>query len=169
MFETLDGSDENERLSAREAILARLADQDLPVLQAIYAHSAILAKQFSCDEIVQAVRPVFIEDAPKNGVRAIHLDFLLRTYMKGDNDNSIPMDQLLLPCLLSSDKRATLSSDEWAKLAEFLPDQSPIKSVAKAVGQLSNQDISMEENSGLTDLNTTVITALAGEFPDCSW
>jgi U3 small nucleolar RNA-associated protein 10 len=156
VFETF-GDDGNaaDQASAKEAIRARLSDEDLPVVEAIYSHSDRLGEMYEVREIVQAVRPCFTATTPPAGVFAAHIRYL-SVHAAGQED--MVFKQLLFPCLLAADARTPLGAETWAMLAEgALAAVSVIGKIARAVQQMDKA-----QSQDAVQLNMVVIKAVTG-------
>lgn len=144
-----------DRASAKEAIRARLADEDQPVVDAIYQQAGNkLETIMNVKEVVQAVRPSFVTGKPVGAVIKAHLRYLA-VQARGEED--VVYRQLVFPCLLGTQNSAPLDADAWAILANGgLAADSVLVKIAQAVGQME-----ASKKSDVAELDCIVISAAA--------
>lgn len=153
------GDDGNaaDQASAKEAIRARLSDEDLPVVEAIYAQGRRLGDMLDVNAVVQAVRPCFISARPTPDVLAAHLRYLAAIAM---GQEGLVFKQLIFPSLLATKAVTPISAEAWATVAEGKLDaESVVSKIAQAVVQM---DKSQQQN--LVELNKVVIKAVASMY-----
>ena len=156
IFDTLtEEATAADRASATEAIRARLADEDQPVVDAIYQQAGNkLETILNVKEVVQAVRPSFINGKPVGAVIKAHLRYLA-VQARGEED--VVYRQLVFPCLLGTQTSASMDADVWAILANgALAADSVLLKIAKAVGQME-----AGKKGDVAELDCVVISAAA--------
>lgn len=154
---TYNGDDAAEKASAKEAVKARLADEDLPVVEAIYEQAERVQEMLSVKEVIQAVRSAFVTATPVKDVFLAHLRYLAA---RASGEEDMLFKRLIFPCILNTDKRTALGADAWSVLAKGnLEGGSVIAKVAEAVVQLD-----AAKKSDLLEFNKTVIVATAGKL-----
>lgn len=75
MLGTLASEDEGDKASAREALLARLADSELLVIQALYEQPDVVVQALH-SEYIAAVRPMFVDSSANAKIVHAHLGFV---------------------------------------------------------------------------------------------
>lgn len=114
MYTTLELEDEDNKASAKEALLARLTDTDLIVIQAIYARSDILVGVVHA-EYIDVVRPIFIDAKTSSEIIKAHMGFidahLLPTY-SGLADKVF--QEIIFPCLWSTPTRSIFTKSTFS-------------------------------------------------------
>lgn len=112
---TLEDSD---RETAKEAIRARVADQDPAVLDAIYGQAETLGELLTPKEIVDALRPVFVGNQVKAAVLSRHVKFLCGSLVARQPElEDRVFQQLLFHVMLPSSERRGLSRADWESIA----------------------------------------------------
>ncbi|WVQ95966.1 hypothetical protein IAU59_003065 [Kwoniella sp. CBS 9459] len=112
----------NDDDSAISALVARLGDTDEPVIQAIYEDPESLLEITSVDKYIAGVKPAFWSISPKPAIIGHHLDYISNTLLtdkvisKYPNAGRQVFQELLFPCLLSTEKRQPLTNTEALKI-----------------------------------------------------
>ncbi|WVF68418.1 hypothetical protein IAT40_003183 [Kwoniella sp. CBS 6097] len=112
----------NDDDSAVSALVARLGDMDEPVIQAIYEDPESLLEITFVDNYIAGVKPAFWSVSPKPAIIGHHLDYISNTLLtekvisKYPNVGRQVFQELLFPCLLSTEKRQPLTNAEALKV-----------------------------------------------------
>ncbi|OCF41969.1 hypothetical protein I317_04161 [Kwoniella heveanensis CBS 569] len=112
----------NDNESAVSALVARLGDTDEPVIQAIYEDPESLLEITFVDKYIAGVKPTFWSVSPKSIIVGHHLDYISNNLLtdkvlgKYPNAGRQVFQELLFPCLLSTEKRQPLTNAEALKI-----------------------------------------------------
>jgi U3 small nucleolar RNA-associated protein 10 len=142
-----DASD-SDRLSAKDAITARLAETDVHVLQAVYAQPEILAQLLTAAEAVNAMAKVFSSGKPEGKVVDLHLGYLSRVL--GDSSaelSTLVIERVIFPSLLLSSTRNILGEAEWSLLLESTSSDNLVGKLGANIKSASNATPSAMSNS----------------------
>ncbi|KAL7425209.1 snoRNA-binding rRNA-processing protein utp10 [Cryptotrichosporon argae] len=132
-------------VSARTAVLARLADDDAAVVGAVYAEPELLRALLVDVEYTQVVARAFAVDQPKADVVRAHLK-----YAAGSGaDNATLFERVLIPVLLAVEGRAVVGLDELALFKGDLAVLAGFKTVPSA------------EKSALIEYNRSVLSIVS--------
>ncbi|WVR07984.1 hypothetical protein IAU60_005027 [Kwoniella sp. DSM 27419] len=110
--------------SAASALVARLGDMDEAVIQAIYVDPEQLLEITFVDRYIAGVKPAFWSQSSKPAILGRHLEYVSNTLLtdkvlsKYPNAGRQVFQELLFPCILSTEKRQALTNAEVAKLLD---------------------------------------------------
>ncbi|WVQ84520.1 hypothetical protein IAT38_006674 [Cryptococcus sp. DSM 104549] len=108
--------------SAVAALVARLADEDLPVIEALYSEPEELLQVLSVDKYISGVKPLFWSASPSSNLVGLHLNFISSYLLSPASTKAHPevgqkvFREVLFPCFLSTEKRQPFTKAEAVKL-----------------------------------------------------
>jgi hypothetical protein len=160
---------EYDRWAAKEAISARLGEQEPAIVEAIYDNAEIVTMILDKEEFITAVRPAFVADKPDQAVLNKHLTYIFDTILGGKPEMAGKVfEELLFPVLLPTEGRRTLGQAEWTIISSAPASRFDLlKKVGAAVGKLvdplTENGLSKEES---VRLYQNLIRSLSGTSVD---
>ena len=100
--------------SVKQAILARLTDQDEAVISAIYSYPEQISVIFrNSTDYLDAIAPTFSRRGRKPAIMKSHLDFACNHYALSEDSKIAVFQRLILPCLLPLLPYDSLPREGW--------------------------------------------------------
>lgn len=162
MYDMLKSGSVSNRSSAKEALKARLADNELAVIKAIYARSDE-AVQALHEDYTETLRSVFITEKQNVAVLRCHIRFIDGHLIHANPEVAEEVfERLIFPCLLSTGDRQISGREEWEAFSDAgMGGMDLVKGIKAAI--LAAPSV-VSGDAGSAQLNKLVIEQLSSKL-----
>jgi hypothetical protein len=157
--------EDSDRETAKDAIRARLADQDPAVLDAIYEQNETLSELLTPEEVVDALRPVFVNSQVKAAVLSRHVKFLCGSLvaLQPELEDRV-FQQLLFHVMLPSSERRGLSRADWESIAAVPAKGSGI--LRRVAQEIAKAETGALDKETAPEVYRIIADSLSREYPN---